>query len=76
MGDYDYSKLKGKIIEICGTYGKFAQEMGLSRQAFHKKIIGKSSWSQDQILKAQEILKVSSMDELHQLFFRKSNSNG
>lgn len=58
MLNYDYSKLRGRIIEKCGSLSNFAVAMGISKQALSKKMTGKTYWSQDDIVKAFEILDV------------------
>ena len=56
---FDYRKLRGKIIEKCGTQYKFAQLMGLSKATITAKMQSKSSFTQDEISKAMEILSLS-----------------
>ena len=65
---FDYRKLRGKIIEKCGTQYKFAQLMGLSKATITAKIQSKSSFTQDEISKAMEILSLSK-DEISAYFF-------
>lgn len=65
---YDYSKLNGKIIEVCGTQGKFAEMMGLSERTISLKLNNKIMFKQDEITKASEILEIS-MEEMQRYFF-------
>lgn len=65
---YDYSVLKGKITEICGTRGEFAKKMGLSERSISLKLNNKLSWSQSDIQRALEILGVSS-NKVQEYFF-------
>lgn len=53
-----YSKLKGRIIEVCGSNYRFAQLMGLSKATVSAKLNNKSEFSQPEILKAVEILQL------------------
>ena len=56
--DFDYAKLKGKIIEKCGTNSVFAEKMGWSLKTNGFKLSGGASWSADEILLACEILDI------------------
>lgn len=56
--DFDYSKLKGKIIEKCGTNSVFAEKMGWSLKTNGFKLSGGASWSADEILLACDILDI------------------
>jgi len=46
---FDYSKLKGKIIECCGNYGKFAERIGLSSAVLSLRLSNKICFSQKEI---------------------------
>lgn len=58
----DYSKLKGRIVEKCGTQGNFAQNMGLSERTVSLKLSGRIPFKQPEILKALEVLDLSEED--------------
>ena len=58
----DYSKLKGRIVETCGTQGNFAQKMGLSERTVSLKLSGRIPFKQPEILKALEVLNLSEED--------------
>lgn len=58
----DYSKLKGRIVEKCGTQGNFAQKMGLSERTVSLKLSGRIPFKQPEILKAVEVLDLSEED--------------
>lgn len=68
---YNYSKLNGKIIEVCGTQGKFAKMMGLSERSVSLKLNNKISWKQTEIQKAMEILNFQ-IEEIQDYFFTRS----
>lgn len=59
---FNYNKLKGRIIEKCGTYSKFAETMGITSTTMSAKINGKSEFSQEEILKAIKILQLDCTD--------------
>ena len=56
---FDYSLLKGKIKEKCGTQRNFAQKMGLSNVSISEKLNSKSGWTQAEICRASEILDIA-----------------
>lgn len=53
---YDYSKLNGRIVEVCGTQAVFAERMGLSERTISLKVNNKIAWKQPEMQKAAEIL--------------------
>ena len=65
---YNYAKLKGRIIEICGTQQEFAKRMNLSERTVSAKLNNQVSWKQSEILKAVEILKIPE-DQIQIYFF-------
>ena len=66
---YDYSKLNGRFVEICGTQAKFAEAMGLSERSVSLKLNGKLGWKQSEMYKASEILKFP-VEEIPAYFFK------
>lgn len=65
---FDYAKLKGRIKEKYGNQGDFAKAIGLTPTTFSFKINGKAKWTQDEIVKAVELLEIS-RDEITEYFF-------
>ena len=59
---FSYDKLKGKIKEVCGTNGNFAELMGISRATLSAKLNHKSEFRQPEIFKAVEILRLNRSD--------------
>lgn len=59
---YDYKKLSGKIVEVCGTQAIFAKKMKLSERTISMKLNNKIAWKQTEIQKAVEVLGLSDMD--------------
>lgn len=60
--NYNYSKLKGRIIEKYGTNSAFAVELGLSHTSLSMKLNNKVPFSQREIDKACELLGISGSD--------------
>lgn len=67
---YDYSKLKGRIVEMCGTRREFARRMGISEVSISNKLRGVNPWRQDDIYDAMRILNIPP-ENIFEYFFRK-----
>ena len=70
--DYDYSKLKGKIIEVFGTQRDFAKAIGISQQTISYKLNGLAEWAQEDIEKTISALGIPA-NEIHIYFFTKKS---
>ena len=56
---YDYSKLRGRIVEKFGTISKFAEEIGISLVVASGKLNNKSGFTRSDIEKWAEALEIS-----------------
>jgi len=65
---WDYSKLSGRIREICGTQDAFAAKLGISRVSLSLKMNSKSEFTQDEMFKSCDILSIP-YAELSDYFF-------
>lgn len=65
---FDYSKLRGRIVEKFGTIGSFAEAFGRSAVNISEKLNNKCDWSQADIIRAREILDIP-RDEVLDYFF-------
>lgn len=65
---FNYAKLNGRIVEICGTQSEFAKLMGLSERTISLKLNNKIMFKQNEIEKALKILNISTTD-IHIYFF-------
>lgn len=72
---YDYSKLNGKIIEVCGTQANFAESMGLSERTISMKLNNKIAFKQPEIQKALGILGLADEDIQAYFFTLKVQNN-
>lgn len=68
---FDYSKLRGRIREICGTDAAFAALLKIDRATLSKKLNNRSDFSQDEIRHACVILAIPTSD-VASYFFRES----
>lgn len=59
---YDYSKLNGRIVEVFGTRGNFAEAMNMSERSLSLKLNNLTSWKQPEITKACESLNLKESD--------------
>lgn len=71
----DYSKLRGRIVEVYGSQGEFSRKMGWSERTTSLKMNGHVSWKQDEILRAKDLLKLNDEDILIYFFTIKVQSN-
>ena len=56
--EYNLNKLNGRIVEICGTKQEFAKRMGTSKATISKKLSNQIPFTQCEISRACEILKI------------------
>ena len=57
--EYDYSALRGRIVEKCGTMKKFAEKLGISTRTLSLKLQNKVRFSQEDISKSVVILELT-----------------
>ncbi len=68
--NYDYSKLRGKITEVCKTQENFANHMGLSTRTISLKLNNNIAFDQNEILLAVNVLGLKQSD-IEKYFFTK-----
>ena len=59
---FDYSKLRGGIVEKCGSIEAFAQAVGISVVSMSKKLNNKTDISREDILRWAEVLDIAKED--------------
>lgn len=74
---FDYSKLDGRITEICKTRGNFAVAMGTSEHTISAKMNGKikGGWTQPEIDKACKVLGIDHAEIPSYFFVRQVQSD-
>lgn len=65
---FNYSKLKGKIVEKFGTQAAFAKALGVSQRTLSLKMQSKIYFRQDEINKAMHLLEIP-LDDTREYFF-------
>lgn len=55
---FDYSRLKGRIVEKCGSQKAFAALLGISECTLTAKLSCASYFTQGEMLRAMEILEI------------------
>lgn len=65
---FDYSKLRGKIREKCGTQEIFAKRLGISRTSLSQKLNNSNEFTQQEINNAAEILDIP-LEQIPVYFF-------
>jgi len=59
---FSYNKLRGRIVEICGTQSEFAKRVGQSEQIICAKLSGNSAFTQDNIIAWSNVLDIDQGD--------------
>lgn len=67
---YNYNKLKGRIIEKCGSQKDFAKAEGMTETTLSAKLQSKRFFTQSEIEKAINILDIAT-SEIGDYFFCK-----
>jgi transcriptional regulator with XRE-family HTH domain len=57
---YDYSKLRGRIVEKYGTMSRFAEELGITLVAVSNKLNNKTGFTRADIEKWANLLEIPS----------------
>ena len=65
---FDYSKLKGRIVEKFGNQIMFAKAMGCSERTLSLKLNNKVPWKQSEMYKAISLLDIADK-EVQEYFF-------
>lgn len=60
---FNYSKLRGKIMEYYPSCKAFAKELGISKVSLSHKMNNKVPFTQEEMLKAKQLLNLSNLDE-------------
>ena len=55
---YDYSKLRGRIKEKCGTQDIFSEKLGIGRVSLSQRLNNQLEFSQDEIFNACDVLDI------------------
>lgn len=71
---YDYAKLNGKIVEVCGTQSVFAKEIGRSERSVSLKLNNKIDFKQSEIDDAVCVLGINPSD-IGEYFFKRKVQN-
>ena len=64
---YDYSKLRGRIVEKYGTITAFARVLGISKTTVSLKLKNEIGFSRDDIVEWSELLDIP--EEEYTLYF-------
>lgn len=59
---FDYSKLRGKIVEVFGTQSACAKRLNVSERTLSLKLNGRIFFSQDDILRLSDALGLTECD--------------
>lgn len=70
--EYDFSKLRGKIKEVCGTEENWCSQMGFSGYSKSAKLNNMFCFKSDEIMKCCKILDIQ-QEEIGKYFFTLKN---
>ena len=59
---FDYSRLRGRIVEKYGSNAAFAKAFPMSERTLSLKLTCKQGWSQAQIMQACDLLDIPYVD--------------
>lgn len=65
---FNYSKLRGRIVEVCGTQDNFSKCIGKDRSLINLALNNKRDFTQSEIIRSCEVLDIPS-DEIGLYFF-------
>ena len=71
---FDYSKLRGRIVEKFGSQSRFATAMGWSERTTTLKMNNARTWKQSDICKASSLLEIK-YSEIPEYFFKEQVQN-
>lgn len=66
--NWDYSKLRGKIKEVCGSQDELAKQIGIGRVSLSKRLNNQLDFEQEEIFKACDALGID-YSEIPAYFF-------
>lgn len=66
--NYDYSKLRGRIVEYYGRQSNFAKSLGISSVSLNKKLNNRVKFTQDEIYLIIQKLHIESIN-IYDYFF-------
>lgn len=68
VNTYTRDKLRGRIVEYYKTQKRFATKVGISQNAFSRKMTGRSGMDQEDIVRWCELLNID-RNEIGDYFF-------
>lgn len=66
--NYNYSKLRGRIVEYYGKQSNFAKSLGISSVSLNKKLNNRVKFTQDEIYLITQKLNIN-YTEVYDYFF-------
>lgn len=69
---YDYSKLRGRIVEKLGNITEFINVISISGTSFYKKINNQIEFKQSEIIEICNVLEIPSTEMHYYFFYTKS----
>ncbi len=57
--NWNYSKLKGRIREVCGTQDEFVTRIGIGRVSLSQRLNNILEFSQDEMFRSCDVLGIN-----------------
>jgi hypothetical protein len=70
--EFNYAKLRGRIIEKFGSQREFSKSLGIPNASFSRKMQGKCLFRQDEMYKMRNLLDIEE-DKMADYFFSAKN---
>ena len=72
--EFRYSKLRGRIVEKCGSITAFSEKIKISRAALNNKLSNRTDISREDIIEWSTILEIEPKDYASYFFDIKVNT--
>lgn len=66
--DFNYAKLRGRIVEKYGTQGKFAEALGVNQMTVSRKLNCENAFTRNDILIWAKLLSIDRSDIVNYFF--------
>lgn len=72
--EFEYNKLRGRIVEKCGSITAFSEKIKISRAALNNKLANRTDISREDIIEWSSILDIDPRDYASYFFASKVNT--
>lgn len=69
--EFDYRKLRGRMVEVCGSFAAAARSIGMSSANMSHRLNGRVEFSSTEIFNLMDKLKIDGHDIVTYFFTRR-----